>query len=87
MSAVFHLKYRHGARRGKPVNHSHAQEKGNLCQARENRELVSSARKHGTNFKRGKTCNLCQARENMELVFSVGKHATCAKRGKSHESQ
>ena len=55
-------------------------------------QLLSSAGKHETGAKRGKTCNRCQAQENMQLSPSAGKtqpspstgkHATVAKHGKT----
>ena len=44
---------------------------------------VTSAGKHATSAKCGKTCNRCQVRENVQPVPSAGKHATGAKRGKT----
>ena len=45
-------------------------------------ETVSSAGKHVTGAKRGKTCNRCQARESIQPVLSAGKHVTgLGKRG------
>ena len=50
-------------------------------------ETLSSAGKHVTRAKRGKSCNCCHARENMKPVSSAGKHSTGINmRGKTWKS-
>ena len=50
--------------------------------AQRNMQPLSSAGKHATVTKSGKTCNLCQARESMQLVPNAGKPETGASAGK-----
>jgi len=50
--------------------------------AKRGKTVMSSAGKHASDDKRGKTCQWCQARENMPVMSNAGKHAGDTKRGK-----
>ena len=45
--------------------------------------VMTSAGKHASDVKRGKTRHWCQARENTPVMSSAGKHASDVKRGKT----